>query len=101
LRAVAVLPVLLFHAGFKPFAKGVVGVDILFAISGYLFTAIIVLEMARGAFSFAGFLCAAHVAVWELQRNAALAAHIKWMFSTIANKNDWTHPRVSKQPAFR
>ena len=38
LRALAVLPVILFHAGFESFEGGFVGVDIFFVISGYLIT---------------------------------------------------------------
>lgn len=55
LRAVAVLPVILFHAGFAPFAGGYVGVDVFFVISGYLITAILLDEIGRGAFTFGGF----------------------------------------------
>lgn len=51
LRAVAVLPVILFHAGFSVFSGGFVGVDIFFVISGYLITTIIYKEMAQGRFS--------------------------------------------------
>ncbi|HEY5324826.1 MAG TPA: hypothetical protein VIK58_18515 [Caldimonas sp.] len=36
LRALAVLPVMLFHAGFSTFRGGFVGVDVFFVISGYL-----------------------------------------------------------------
>lgn len=55
LRAVAVLPVILFHAGFKTFGGGFVGVDVFFVISGYLITSIILHEKARGSFSLLGF----------------------------------------------
>lgn len=51
LRAVAVIPVLLFHAGFGAFAGGFVGVDVFFVISGYLITTIIVDQMETGRFS--------------------------------------------------
>jgi peptidoglycan/LPS O-acetylase OafA/YrhL len=36
LRALAVLPAILFHAGFETFSGGFVGVDVFFVISGYL-----------------------------------------------------------------
>lgn len=41
LRAVAVLPVVLFHAGVSGLSGGYVGVDVFFVISGYLITAIL------------------------------------------------------------
>lgn len=55
LRALAVMPVILFHAGFEPFAGGFVGVDVFFVISGYLITGIILSELAAGTFSLADF----------------------------------------------
>jgi peptidoglycan/LPS O-acetylase OafA/YrhL len=55
LRALAVLPVILFHAGFKVFSGGYVGVDVFFVISGYLITSIIVLEQQAGTFTLANF----------------------------------------------
>jgi peptidoglycan/LPS O-acetylase OafA/YrhL len=51
LRALAVLPVILFHAGFPTFSGGYVGVDIFFVISGYLITTLILDEMDKGSFS--------------------------------------------------
>ena len=51
LRAVAVIPVILFHAGFTIFSGGYVGVDIFFVISGYLITSIIISELEQGKFS--------------------------------------------------
>ena len=55
LRALAVAPVILFHAGLGPFDGGFVGVDVFFVISGYLITSIILGEMAAGSFSLTGF----------------------------------------------
>jgi peptidoglycan/LPS O-acetylase OafA/YrhL len=55
LRALAVVPVILFHAGITTFNGGFVGVDIFFVISGYLITTIIVAEMALGKFSMLNF----------------------------------------------
>jgi len=51
LRAVAVVPVILFHAGFETFGGGFVGVDVFFVISGYLITTIIIDEMTKENFS--------------------------------------------------
>jgi peptidoglycan/LPS O-acetylase OafA/YrhL len=55
LRALAVLPVVLFHAGFSWFPGGYVGVDVFFVISGYLITALIHEEMMRQEFSLVRF----------------------------------------------
>ena len=55
LRALAVLPVILFHAGFDWFSGGFIGVDVFFVISGYLITTIIINEMAEGKFSIVNF----------------------------------------------
>lgn len=55
LRAVAILPVMLFHAGFGLFQGGYVGVDVFFVISGFLITQTIAEEMARGRFTLTGF----------------------------------------------
>jgi peptidoglycan/LPS O-acetylase OafA/YrhL len=51
LRAVAVVPVILFHAGFQTFSGGFVGVDVFFVISGYLITSLILSDMESGNFS--------------------------------------------------
>ena len=50
LRAVAILPVILFHAGFKTFEGGFIGVDVFFVISGYLITTIILADIEKGTF---------------------------------------------------
>jgi peptidoglycan/LPS O-acetylase OafA/YrhL len=55
LRALAVLPVILFHAGFETFSGGFVGVDVFFVISGYLITTIILAELEQGKFSIINF----------------------------------------------
>ncbi|WNO54223.1 acyltransferase family protein [Stakelama saccharophila] len=51
LRAVAVLPVVLFHSGFGVFSGGFVGVDVFFVISGFLITRILLTDMTAGRFS--------------------------------------------------
>lgn len=55
LRALAVLPVLAFHAGVPGFSGGFAGVDVFFVISGYLITQIIHNELSAGKFTFADF----------------------------------------------
>jgi peptidoglycan/LPS O-acetylase OafA/YrhL len=55
LRAIAVVPVIFFHAGFESFSGGFVGVDVFFVISGYLITSIIHGEIQSGKFSITGF----------------------------------------------
>jgi len=51
IRALAILPVILFHAGFPVFSGGFIGVDVFFVISGYLITSIILTEKSAGTFS--------------------------------------------------
>lgn len=51
LRAVAVVPVILFHAGFEVMSGGFVGVDVFFVISGYLITTILLTEKTEGRYS--------------------------------------------------
>lgn len=51
LRALAVIPVILFHGGFAGFDGGFVGVDVFFVISGYLITTILAEDLAQGRFS--------------------------------------------------
>lgn len=55
LRAIAVLPVILFHAGFQWFSGGYIGVDIFFVISGFLITSILLDEHQHQTFSLAAF----------------------------------------------
>lgn len=55
LRALAVVPVILFHAGFDMFSGGFVGVDVFFVISGYLITTIILAELEQNKFSIVNF----------------------------------------------
>ena len=55
LRAIAILGVLGFHAGFGFLGGGFVGVDVFFVISGFLITSIIINEREAGSFSLARF----------------------------------------------
>ena len=55
LRAIAVVPVVLYHYRVPGFSGGFVGVDVFFVISGYHITALIHGEMREGEFSILGF----------------------------------------------
>jgi peptidoglycan/LPS O-acetylase OafA/YrhL len=66
LRAIAVLAVMGYHAGFPGLSGGYVGVDVFFVISGYLITGIILRECEAGTFSLASF--------WERRARRILPA---------------------------
>lgn len=51
LRALAVTPVMLFHAGFELFGGGFVGVDVFFVVSGYLITTILIEDLENNQFN--------------------------------------------------
>lgn len=55
LRALAVFPVVLFHAGFDSFSGGFVGVDVFFVISGYLITNLLLKDLEDRNFSLIDF----------------------------------------------
>jgi peptidoglycan/LPS O-acetylase OafA/YrhL len=55
LRAIAVVPVVLFHLDKTLIPGGFVGVDIFFVISGYLITSILYAQMRNASFRFSDF----------------------------------------------
>ena len=55
LRALAIIPVVLYHAGIPGFGGGFVGVDVFFVISGFLMASLISNEIAQGEFSLVRF----------------------------------------------
>lgn len=55
LRAIAVVPVVLFHAGLPGFAGGYAGVDVFFVISGFLITSLILQDLEKDRFSILAF----------------------------------------------
>jgi len=55
LRAIAIIPVVLYHYGVAGFSGGYVGVDVFFVISGFLITSLIHGEIKAQEFSFLHF----------------------------------------------
>lgn len=55
LRALAVVPVMLFHCDVPGWRSGFTGVDVFFVISGYLITGQILRDLEAGTFTFADF----------------------------------------------
>ncbi len=84
LRAVAVLPVMLFHADIRGFGGGFVGVDIFFVISGYLITSIIWKERQENRFRFAQF--------WERRARRILPALLFVLLACIPPALFWLPP---------
>ncbi len=74
LRALAILPVILFHAGFGC-SGGFVGVDVFFVISGFLITSLILKEIGNDDFSL--------VAFWERRIRRILPALFVVAFATL------------------
>lgn len=55
LRAVAIIPVVAFHADIALLSGGFIGVDVFFVISGFLIASLILAELQAGRFSFLDF----------------------------------------------
>ena len=47
MRALAVLGILVFHAGLAPYPGGFVTLDVFFVLSGFLITTLLLKEVAR------------------------------------------------------
>ena len=88
LRALAVIPVILFHAGFKTFSGGFVGVDVFFVISGYLITTIILAEKQAGTFSIINF--------YERRARRIMPALFLVMFACLLFAWFWLSPQDMK-----
>ncbi|MDY0747256.1 acyltransferase family protein [Paucibacter sp. R3-3] len=58
LRALAIVPVVVFHAWPAVLPGGFVGVDVFFVISGYLITTLLLQRLAAGQYSIASFYAA-------------------------------------------
>jgi peptidoglycan/LPS O-acetylase OafA/YrhL len=85
LRALAVIPVILFHAGFQTFSGGFIGVDVFFVISGYLITSMILTEKQAGTFTLVGF--------YERRARRILPALFVVMFACLPFAWLWLTPK--------
>nr|WP_292187873.1 acyltransferase family protein [Mesorhizobium sp.] len=77
LRAVAVLPVVLYHFGVSAIPGGFTGVDIFFVISGYLISGSLLDDLERGQFSIGRFY-------WRRARRILPALTFVIVFASIA-----------------
>ena len=89
LRALAVVPVLLFHAGFELFGGGFVGVDVFFVISGYLITTILIEDIENRRFSIVSF--------YEMRARRILPALFFVMLVCIVFSWLWMLPNQTKE----
>ena len=90
LRCLAVLPVILFHAGSTAFPGGFVGVDVFFVLSGYLITALILSDLRQGRFSLARFYeRRARRILPALTLVVAVCLPFAWMLMTPAELRDF------------
>ncbi len=86
LRALAVVPVVLFHAGFL--AGGFVGVDVFFVISGFLITSVILADMQAERFTLFGF--------YERRARRILPALVVVILACLPPAWFWLSPRDFK-----
>ncbi len=84
LRALAVLPVMLFHAGFELAPGGFAGVDVFFVISGYLITSLILADLQAGTFRLGHF--------YERRARRILPALFAVMFLCLPFAWQWLPP---------
>jgi peptidoglycan/LPS O-acetylase OafA/YrhL len=85
LRALAIVPVILFHCDLPGWRSGFAGVDVFFVISGYLITGQILRDLEQGTFTFAGFYARRArriVPALALVATATLVAGWIWFFPT-------------------
>lgn len=96
LRALAVIPVIFFHAGFEFFSGGYVGVDVFFVISGYLITSILISDLAAGKFSVIGFYDRRARRILPALFCVMLASiPFAWMWLSPADMKDFTQSVVA------
>jgi peptidoglycan/LPS O-acetylase OafA/YrhL len=88
LRALAVLPVIFFHAGFELFKGGYIGVDVFFVISGYLITSLLIQDIQSKRFTILNF--------YERRARRLLPALFVVMFFCIFLSWMWMLPNQMK-----
>lgn len=88
LRALAVVPVILFHAGFQAFSGGYVGVDVFFVISGFLITKVLLNDIEEGKLSIVYF--------YERRARRILPALFVVMFACLPLAWLWLLPQDMK-----
>ncbi len=89
LRAIAVLLVVLFHAGITRMAGGFIGVDVFFVLSGFLITRLLLRELHRtGSLSLRSF--------WARRARRLLPASVLVVVATLLAAH-WMLPPLSQQ----
>lgn len=90
LRAIAVLLVVLYHAGLPGLPGGYIGVDVFFVISGYLITGLLARELARsGRIDYLGFLArrARRLLPASIVLIAAVSFAAQWVYPDAERKD--------------
>jgi len=96
LRAIAVIPVILFHAGFSQFTGGFVGVDVFFVISGYLITTIILSEKESGTFSLLRFYeRRARRVIPALDLVLVVSSFVSWFLLSPSHMKDFSQSLIA------
>lgn len=96
LRALAVVPVVLFHAGFNWFEGGFTGVDVFFVISGYLITTICIDDIESKSFSITTFYNRRARRILPALFVVMLACiPFAWMFMLPTELNDFSRSLVA------
>ena len=75
LRAIAILAVVLFHAGLGV-SGGFIGVDVFFVISGFLITSLIIKDLEAGKFTFINF--------WERRARRIIPASVALVLAVLS-----------------
>ena len=89
LRAIAVLSVIFYHAGFSALPYGFLGVDIFFVISGYLITSILLNDLSTQQFSLMHF--------YERRARRILPALTAVLIATVVLAWFWLLPHELKR----